>query len=95
MIWILFLIIISNLYLLTWFIKRQNQAMKMDYEEIQYISELRKRSDRDYLRPTFEKWRLDKFRVLWFIYSKTDMSESFTEFCWGIFKERIIIEIEQ
>lgn len=92
---VLFLILISSLYLLILFIKRQNQVTKMDYEEIQYISELRKRFDRNYLQPTFEKWRLDKFRFLWFIYSKTDMLESFTEFCWGIFKEKIIIEIEQ
>jgi hypothetical protein len=92
---ILFLTIVSNIYLLIWFVEQQNQVKKMDYEEIRYLSELRKRSDRDYLRPTFEKWKHDKFRALWFIYSKTDMSEPFNEFCWSIFKERIIIEIEQ
>jgi hypothetical protein len=92
---ILLLTTIIGITFLYIFIKKCNQVPKMIFTELNYLSELRKRSDRNYLRSGFEKWKCDKFRKLWFIYVKTDMSESFNKFCWGIFKKKITIEIKK
>lgn len=77
------------------FITRKNQVKNMGFTELNYLREFRKRSDRNYLKPSFEKWKHDKFKYLWFLYAKTDMSESFNDFCLGLFYDKIEIIIEQ
>lgn len=95
MLQILIIILITNLVFLCFYIKKSNQVDNISYTELQRLQEYRKRSDENFLKPSFEKWVNIKFRKLWFMYGQTSREETFNEFCWGIFNEEIIIEIEQ
>ena len=96
MLQILIITLISNLVFICFYIKKSNQVSSIPYTELNRLKEYRKRSDEDFLKPSFERWKHQTFRLLWKMwYDKTDRSIPFNEFCRLLFEEEIEIIIER
>ena len=92
---ILFILLTFELSFIVVYIKVNNQVKRMSYSELQRLQEYRKRSHRDFMKPTFEKWKHQNFNLLWIMwYNKTDRTVLFNEYCWLLFNKKIIVEID-